>query len=254
MTLFPELERELHLAVQRQGIRQHRRTLRRRRGFALALVTGAAAGGGAAAIAVVASHSASDPRIAAKLSVLRRERTAADDIPQKAISRLEMDEADDGVQQRIVFTDARRVRGTLSGWTVWIAPTSPDGAACLLVQPPEASGPAVGSCFRLEDLDDGAPPATSSLLGGQHEVEGIVPDGVDIVKIDTADGASHTIRAEDNVYLTTTSLPVTLVAFDGPNGHVAFKLPTPRGESGATASRVPRKQRRRAPVRERRSR
>ncbi len=213
MSLMPELESQLLAAAERQAL--PRRRFRGRRA-GLALAAGAVLVAGTAA-AVVGSHDSSDPNIRPYLEILRRPITPADALRSPGGYS----------QQHTRASEARRVHVLVPGWKAWVLPRKPDGAACLAVQPPEATGPAVNACFEEDSIRRGASPATGTVQGGGYVVQGIVPDGVPAIILRRRDGSVRRTPVRDNVYIGLSDKQTVSVTYDGPDGRTSVRAWSP---------------------------
>lgn len=83
--------------------------------------------------------------------------------------------------------------------TVWVAPRA-DGSQCLLAQLPEADGPAQ-TCSTAARAVDGYFVMTQSRSTRDTEIYGLLPDGVDSVDVELADGTTATLPVVSNAYL-----------------------------------------------------
>jgi hypothetical protein len=178
-----------------------------------ALLTGAASGCGQSADSSPSAPAATaDSEAKRAFGVLRRARRAEDEMGPAA--RGVTDEGSLGRHHNVDPAEARRV-APAARTKVWVAPG--DGSICLLNLPSGADGAAT-SCTPVDDAENGEGVVTVSYSKDQVDIFGIVPDGVDTVTLELADGTTQRLRVRDNVYFASAAAPSKTITFEDPAG------------------------------------
>ncbi len=99
---------------------------------------------------------------------------------------------------------------------IWVAPRY-DGTVCLLPLMRDAQGPAE-ACATADEADSGHLVMTQSRSSSDVDVYGLVPDGVDGVVVQLADGSKHALPVLDNAYAAHFAQPTESVAFEDASG------------------------------------
>jgi hypothetical protein len=162
---------------------------------------------------------------ASTFSVLRRDRTADDELPSRLASDLTRQGHFTGVFGANVDL-ARHVK--LAAGNIWVIPGN--GAICIYatsnLQPStaEPGAPSGGSCEVDSDATQGHLSIESETdeLPGKDFVAGLVPDGVSNVVLRLASGKTQTFAVTENVYIALVSGHVNAVQFEGANGPITL--------------------------------
>ena len=99
---------------------------------------------------------------------------------------------------------------------IWVAPRY-DGTVCLLPLLRDAQGPAE-TCATAEEAASGRLLMTQSRSNEDVDVYGLVPDGVDHVVVQLADGSRHELPVVGNAYAAHFDQPTDKLAFTGSDG------------------------------------
>jgi hypothetical protein len=148
-----------------------------------------------------------EPALLEAFALMRRPQTQADAIPASAQPAFsQASGANPGLARRV--SDG-------AGAEAWLIPGS--GSACILARAPAyAIGGAVcvpTAAARAGELDV---QSASSLLPGSELVAGVVPDGVEAVTLQLADGSSSHVQVREGVYLALVPGAVTSIDASGP--------------------------------------
>lgn len=185
---------------------------------AVAVVAGAGSAGqpaGAAEVAVPLATTV-DPADAQTFAVLDRAVSMQDAVP--AVE-------DDGLTGGSFTQDfganlglARAVAGLPAG-AAWVVPGN--GSVCLIADASYGStaAPDGGAmCSADATAAGGYLEFTTGHMGTDSSVAGLVPNGVDAVQIQLADGSQQSVAVHDNVYLASLSEDLVAVSFTLPDG------------------------------------
>ncbi|MDO8186298.1 hypothetical protein Q5424_14380 [Conexibacter sp. JD483] len=100
--------------------------------------------------------------------------------------------------------------------TVWVVPNQ-DGSQCLLVY--QATDQSLGyNCAYPSDAVSARMVMTVSRTGQDAEIYGVVPDGVDSVTVELADGSTVDLPVTDNGYMAQFDQPTASISFVDGNG------------------------------------
>ncbi|MDO8211332.1 hypothetical protein [Conexibacter sp. CPCC 206217] len=110
--------------------------------------------------------------------------------------------------------------------TVWVVPRS-DGAQCLLAQMTEAGQGYL--CSAPAEAVHGYFLMTMSPDDGHAEIYGLMPDGVDSVDVDLADGTTVTLPVVDNAYMAKFDQMTTSITWEDADGS-EHSLAAPAGD------------------------
>jgi hypothetical protein len=183
----------------------------------VSLAAATVAAGGVAALANGGGGGASSAAAGPTPSSLNRALDARDALSPKLVATL-----NSGVQRGgasgVDFAQARQVsRG------VWLV--AGGGNVCMHVG--TRTGGAAG-CAKAADVAQGGPAITGQFKGSAPSTTGVVPDGVDKVNVEFADGSSQTVPVIGNTYHVSHGAPASGVSFNGPQGHTTSHLPEAR--------------------------
>jgi hypothetical protein len=168
---------------------------------------------------------APDTTQASTFGIMRRDRTANDELPSRLASDLTRQGHFTGVFGANVDL-ARHVK--LAAGNIWVVPGK--GAICMYatsnLQPAseEPGAPSGGDCGLDSDATQGHLSIESETdeLPGKDFVAGIVPDGVSNVVLRLANETTQTFDVTENVYIALVSGHVNAVQFEGSNGPVTL--------------------------------
>jgi hypothetical protein len=164
------------------------------------------------------------PTVLSSFSVLRGSVTAADALPASYIATHQNSPlvGEFGANLKL----AHLARGVTEG-TAWVVPT--DSGVCLVASHYGNGEIAGAACAANSAVIAGEMLFTSGTpdgVGGEF-IAGLVPDGVDNVSLQFADGSSETLAVHDNVYTTdVTKGSPSAVTFSGPGGTKTLKVET----------------------------
>lgn len=164
---------------------------------------------------------------AATFGILRRPRTAADDIDPTQLAYLKSDPQSEGLTGAN-FAQARRVEGlkTGSAWVVpgngWVCVYSSSTADGSLSVTGLGGGMCVPDTHAITGTEVGA--GTRAARPGVEFITGLVPDGVNEVTLHWASGDTQTVPVAENIYNALVRQGVKSVSFTGPNGPVNASL------------------------------
>lgn len=157
------------------------------------------------------------PGLAERFGILRRGRTARDELPAEMAARMESHPTwDFGANPRL----GRRASAAHGG--LFVVPGS--GGVCLL------AGEGSGTCNTTDAAQRGEVLGTTTGLAhgyeeGEYRVSGIAADGVDQVVLRMADGRSFDLPVSGNVYTIDVTGEPASVAWDGADGHHELAVP-----------------------------
>jgi hypothetical protein len=149
--------------------------------------------------------------------VLRRGRTARDELPAEMAARMEAHPTwDFGANPRL----ARRASAAHGG--LFVVPGS--GGVCLL------AGEGSGTCNMTEAAQRGEVLGTTTGIAhgyeeGEYRVSGIAADDVDQVVLHMSDGRSFDLQVTGNVYTLDVKGEPASVTWDGADGHHELAVP-----------------------------
>jgi hypothetical protein len=180
-----------------------------RRPMQVAMVAGACAAASAATAVAQQQPDAAAPGTP-QFSVTSRPLTAEDALADSLVSALR---SSGGSMRSVDWSQARRATDE-----VWLVASG--GNLCIHQGTP-AAGPT--ACGPIGAAGDGRTYLTFA-AAGRFTIGGALPDGVDAVRLTTADGTARSLPVTANAYSATTASPPRQISFAGSDGTRAVQV------------------------------
>lgn len=167
----------------------------------------------------VAQVTAVEPAAKNAAAVLARSRASGDAIPTDVVDQI-------NAHPRFGMNPglSRRAIGSLSN-SLYLVPAN--GVVCAVLTIGQGANM---SCPETTDLATGqSAPTTVGLPGGSIGIYGIVPDGVDVVRVATDRPDSGAVKVANNAFFTVVAEGTGLksVSYSGPSGSVEYPIYDP---------------------------